>query len=74
MTAETEAGALLTNTRSKRQRQGDKSISTRRQLIESTIKAIAAGGLQEATLTVVSGISGLSRDWSAITSGRRSRC
>jgi len=58
MTAET---AAPTNKRSKKSRQGDKSLSTRRQLIESTIKAIAAGGLHEATLTVVSDISGLSR-------------
>ena len=58
MTAEP---AAPTNKRSKKSRQGDKSLSTRRQLIESTIKAIAAGGLHEATLTVVSDISGLSR-------------
>ena len=58
MTAEP---AVPTNKRSKKPRQGDKSLSTRRQLIESTIKAIAAGGLHEATLTVVSDISGLSR-------------
>jgi TetR/AcrR family transcriptional regulator, transcriptional repressor of bet genes len=45
----------------KKSRRGDKSLSTRQQLIESTIKAIAAGGLQEATLTVVSDMSGLSR-------------
>ena len=38
-----------------------KSLTTRRQLIEATIDAIAAGGLHEATLTVVSDLSGLSR-------------
>jgi TetR/AcrR family transcriptional regulator, transcriptional repressor of bet genes len=39
----------------------EKSLATRRQLIEATIVAIAAGGLQEATLTIVSDLSGLSR-------------
>src|SRR6476659_11089398 len=58
MTAET---AAPTKKQSKKPRQGDKSLSTRRQLIESTIKAIAAGGLQEATLTVVYDMSGISR-------------
>ena len=41
--------------------QPEKNASTKRQLMESTIEAIAAGGLHEATLTVVSDISGLSR-------------
>jgi TetR/AcrR family transcriptional regulator, transcriptional repressor of bet genes len=51
----------ITEAPSQSSRSLHKSVTTRRRLIEATIVAIAAGGLHEATLTVVSDISGLSR-------------